>query len=399
MELVAEDQLAPRAAQGRVEATAADAGLLGPQRFDFTGTGAEYFRIWVVNLLLTFATFGIYSAWAKVRRLQYFYRNTRVAGAIFDYHGKPLAILKGRLLALVLLGAYKIASDVSFTAAVMVVLILALVMPWLLARAFHFKLINSSYRGLRFHFRGTVGDAYRMLILFPITLAFVGLFVWSLATSFSSRPGIGLIFLIIGLPLVAFAITVPLAHYLLKRYQHDNADFGLSPFFFHARTRDFFKIYAKAIGIFILSIVPGLIFIGKISGVYSFFSNNPFAWLFGWLFGMLYSYAFYFFVRAYMESRTQNLVWQNTELAGHRFECAVRARRLMWIHASNLMLIVLTLGLYKPFATVRLVKYRVESMALVPDGDLEEFLADLSPDNAGAIGQEAGDLFDIDIAL
>ena len=33
----------------------------------FTGDGKEYFRIWVVNLLLTLATFGIYSAWAKVR--------------------------------------------------------------------------------------------------------------------------------------------------------------------------------------------------------------------------------------------------------------------------------------------------------------------------------------------
>jgi uncharacterized membrane protein YjgN (DUF898 family) len=28
----------------------------------------RYFRIWIVNLLLTIATLGIYSAWAKVRR-------------------------------------------------------------------------------------------------------------------------------------------------------------------------------------------------------------------------------------------------------------------------------------------------------------------------------------------
>ena len=33
----------------------------------FTGRGGEYFRIWVVNLLLTLITFGLYSAWAKVR--------------------------------------------------------------------------------------------------------------------------------------------------------------------------------------------------------------------------------------------------------------------------------------------------------------------------------------------
>src|SRR5690606_28413884 len=57
----------------------------------FTGDGREYFRIWVVNLLLTLATFGIYSAWAKVRRLQYFDRNTQLAGASFDFHGNPRA--------------------------------------------------------------------------------------------------------------------------------------------------------------------------------------------------------------------------------------------------------------------------------------------------------------------
>ena len=66
--------------------------------FRFTGTGGEYFRIWIVNVMLSVVTLGIYSAWAKVRRLQYFYRHTRISGASFDYHGNPLAILKGCIL-------------------------------------------------------------------------------------------------------------------------------------------------------------------------------------------------------------------------------------------------------------------------------------------------------------
>ena len=64
----------------------------------FAATAAEYFRIWIVNLLLTIVTLGIYSAWAKVRRLRYFYGNTFVDGQSFEYHGQPLAILKGRLI-------------------------------------------------------------------------------------------------------------------------------------------------------------------------------------------------------------------------------------------------------------------------------------------------------------
>ena len=31
----------------------------------FTGSGSEYFRIWIVNLLLMFVTLGIYFPWAK----------------------------------------------------------------------------------------------------------------------------------------------------------------------------------------------------------------------------------------------------------------------------------------------------------------------------------------------
>jgi len=38
-------------------------------KFVFHGTGREYFKIWIVNLVLTIATLGIYAAWAKVRRV------------------------------------------------------------------------------------------------------------------------------------------------------------------------------------------------------------------------------------------------------------------------------------------------------------------------------------------
>jgi uncharacterized membrane protein YjgN (DUF898 family) len=373
--------------------------IVGPQRFEFTGTGAEYFRIWVVNLLLTIATLGIYSAWAKVRRLQYFYRNTRVAGAIFDYHGNPKAILKGRILAVILVAAYKISYDISLWATITVVLVLAGIMPWLLARAFRFKLINSSYRGLRFHFSGTVAEAYRTLILFPIVLAVTGLFLWTVITSYSQRPSPGLILMTAILPLLLLGGTIPLAHYLLKRYQHENAYFGQMPFFFHARPAEFFKTYGKAIGFVFLGSIPMGIFGFLTAGLNKFLATTMFAWLFALLYAMGSTYAFYSFVRSYLESRFQNLIWNSTELGEHKFESTVGARRLLWIHASNLLLIILTVGLYKPFAAVRLIKYKVENMILTPAGNLEEFLADQSVDDAGAMGQEAGDFFDIDIAL
>ena len=73
----------------------------------FNGKAGEYFGIWIVNLLLTLITFGVYSPWAKVRRKKYFYNNTLIDNVGFDYHAKPIAILKGRAIAFVLFLGYQ----------------------------------------------------------------------------------------------------------------------------------------------------------------------------------------------------------------------------------------------------------------------------------------------------
>ena len=64
-----------------------------PLEIRFTGSGSEYFRIWIVNLLLCIVTLSLYRPWAKVRRLRYFYANTLVDGHAFDFHGNPKKML------------------------------------------------------------------------------------------------------------------------------------------------------------------------------------------------------------------------------------------------------------------------------------------------------------------
>ncbi|MFN9678084.1 MAG: DUF898 family protein, partial [Betaproteobacteria bacterium] len=178
----------------------------------FTGQGAEYFRIWIVNLALTVATLGIYSAWAKVRKTQYFWQNTQFHGHRFNYHGSPLAILRGRILAVVLLLAYSWSFDISTTAAVIAVSVLCLVAPWLFLRAQEFRLRNTSYRGLRFGFDARAPRTYPLLFVlallwFSATLA--GLLLaqtsWVVALSLA--------------PLLLF----PWMHHSVKRLQHSRS--------------------------------------------------------------------------------------------------------------------------------------------------------------------------------
>src|ERR1043165_9971239 len=82
---------------------------LPPEQLHFTGRAGEYFGIWIVNLLLTIVTLGIYSPWAKVRRLRYFYRHPELAVSSFDFHGSPVKILVGRVIAVAMLLSYNAA--------------------------------------------------------------------------------------------------------------------------------------------------------------------------------------------------------------------------------------------------------------------------------------------------
>src|ERR1700730_12808082 len=132
------------------ESTPQSASARAPEPLHFTGSGAEYFGIWIVNLLLTIVTLGIYSSWAKVRRLRYFYRPTEVAGSGFDFHGSPIRILVGRVLALVMLIAYNYSVRLHSPLTIVILAGIAVIMPWLLRNSFRFRLYNTRWRGTRF---------------------------------------------------------------------------------------------------------------------------------------------------------------------------------------------------------------------------------------------------------
>jgi uncharacterized membrane protein YjgN (DUF898 family) len=319
--------------------------------FEFTGSGREYFRIWIVNLLLTVVTLGIYSAWAKVRRLQYFYRNTRLADAGFEYHGTPMAILKGRLIGAGLLLVYVVAGKLNPLLGIAIALLIGLVMPWLIVRSLRFKLHNSSYRGLRFAFAGNDRDAYRVFLLFPIL---TGLTLYLLA---------------------------PFTHQRIKQYQHDNSKFGDTFFNFDASVRSFYNIYILALGAMIVTGI--LLAIFSAAGLPFLMALLPVAML---------------FVAAYLAVSLPNLIWNSTGLGEHSFYSRMETRAYLWITVTNLLGVILTLGLFVPFAQVRMMRYKLEHMGMVAQGDLAEFVAG-QEQSISATGEETAEMFDVDISL
>ena len=92
----------------------------------FSGKAGEFFGIWIVNLLLSIVTLGIYSAWAKVRTNQYFYGHTRIDQQPFRYLATPLQILKGRIIAVIIFALFFVLSSLSPVFALLLALACAL---------------------------------------------------------------------------------------------------------------------------------------------------------------------------------------------------------------------------------------------------------------------------------
>lgn len=137
------------------------------ERFSFTGNAGEYFRIWIVNLFLSIITLGLYSPWAKVRRLKYFYGNTWLDGHNFDYVADPKKILKGRLIVVgTLFVVYGLIYVSPFFAVLLIPYFLAF--PWILNKSASFNARMTVYRNVRFGFGGTYGGALKAFILWPV---------------------------------------------------------------------------------------------------------------------------------------------------------------------------------------------------------------------------------------
>lgn len=336
--------------------------------FTFTGSGSEYFGVWLVNLTLSVLTLGVYSAWAKVRRLQYFHRHTRVAGASFDYHGEPFAILKGRIVAVCLLAVYTFAELAGPVGAAAAFVLIGLVLPWLLMRSMIFRLRMTSYRGLRFAFRGSLGQAYWVFLGLPL------------------------------LSVPALFLLVPFCHHRIKRYQVANAAWGTAPFHVRADAPAFYRMYGAGIGLLVLWLA-GAVFtvLITLAVLPSGMDARTRDLVKAFVSVALYA-AMFLGVRAFFDARVRALVWGDTWLGPHRIMCFIEPGRLFLLSATNLLAILLTLGLYVPFAQVRVARYLASVVYLVPRGTVDDVAA-VDEEEVGAVGQESASFLDLDIAI
>jgi uncharacterized membrane protein YjgN (DUF898 family) len=300
--------------------------------------------------LLTIVTLGIYSPWAKVRRKQYFYGNTRVNGAGFEYLANPVKILKGRL---VVGGIFIIAGAVSHFFPLIQFLFIPLMgvlAPWLITRSLMFNAFNSAWRNIRFGFKASYGQAVKAYVLWPLLM------------------------------ILTLGILSPYVFFRQKKFLVENSSYGKTPFSFSASWRDYYRIMMVASLLGML----GVAIIALAAVVFA-----PLAIL---------ALPIYLYVYAYFAVGTGNLLYNASRLGPHRLQSTMDVRSFMLLVLTNTLATALTLGFFHPWAKVRTMHYKAQHLTLIAAGDLDTFVAEKQQE-VGAIGDASSDFFDFDLGL
>ncbi len=373
----------------------------------FFGSGSEYFRIWIVNLLLTLVTLTLYYPFAKVRRLRYFYAATEVGGQPLSFHADPWKMLRGYLLVGLMLVLYGVAGQVSPTAGLVAFVIVALVWPALWHSSLRFRLANSGWRGLRFRFTGTRGGAYAALAPgFVVAAVLVGLSATMDVRPGAPDPGFTPTVMALALLPLVFMLMAPWLLWLLRRYQHRHYALASEQTQFGVPLRSFYGLALRVFGLGLLVSLVGGVMVAVLFPVFRALAGGgdptralSFIALLPLLVMLVLLVVFQLALRPYVTSRSQNLVWNGTHSEHISFDSQLRFWPLLRLTLKNWFFMVITLGLYFPFAAVATAKMRLEAVQVLTRGDPDELLATLATHEEAAAGDAAGDLLGMDIGL
>ncbi len=347
----------------------------------FNGDGAEFFGIWIVNLFLTILTFGIYAAWAKVRTNQYFYANTEYKGGTLEYLADPVKILIGNLIIVAFVGIYLFSGYLVPAIGVVVILAFGLFYPFLIYKTLRFRARHTAYRNIRFKFSGKCGKAYTLYMGYMILNALSG----------------GLLF--------------PYVAYRQKGYHYNNLHYGNADGQFKGDVGFFYKAYGIAFVVSLLLFIAGVVLVMVLlMGLGIAFpelvenpENEVVAGIVLATIGIGIYLGFLFISTLfplYIFKEITNHTMERFTLGPFHFRSHLEFKKLLMIRLTNTSLIVLTLGLYTPWAKVRRYKYIAECIEMLSEErDFDEISAADMRGEVESVGEAAADIFDFDIGF
>ncbi|WP_421849234.1 YjgN family protein [Marinomonas sp.] len=372
----------------------------------FNGSGSEYFKIWIVNILLTIITLGLYRPWAKVRTLRYFYGNTELDNANFEYHATGKQLFVSFIIAVALLLVYLVIGQLNPILGLILPIALLIALPWIIWRSMKFNLSMSSYRNVRFGFNGELSGSYIVLLAYPIGMLLAAIGAVSLAGSIS-------FWLAALLTVMAYPAYIAMTTKVVNSYIFNGIHFGQGKVNNKLEFKPFLIIFLKATGIsLLLALAAAIIFAGM---AYMSISSNQINSLMQNISNLgqgarpssliIYSLiAFYvtlllisMYALAYTKANQRAYLLNETILDNSiTFESTLSTNKYFGVMFTNLLLLVCTLGLAYPWTAIRLYRYSIESVSVQAEQGFDKFISTQS-DNKGPLGEELGDAFNADV--
>ncbi|HFQ4858068.1 TPA: YjgN family protein [Vibrio vulnificus] len=378
----------------------------------FKGQGGEFFGIWIVNILLSVITLGIYSAWAKVRTKRYFYGNTFIAGDNFEYHAQPMQLLKGRLVALALVVIWVVANSFFPLASLVLLALFYVALPWLLWSNARFDSAMTSYRNVHFAFNGSLKEAYmsilgRGLASLLIIAIYIAIVVASANASAMVATLLGFGTLVLMFVLYAWVVA-GIHQYFASGYQYGDWKFVAK-----IETGFFLKTYCKAMLIGFLTAVAFMIVMGTFvlgTDIMNIFAGEvdllegkgDFAYV---VVTYLVTITMSLGITAYTTTRIRNYVFSRLTATAEaqsetefRFASTFGVWDYMSLIVTNFLLQVITLGLARPWVMVRTSRYVASHTGVI--GDMDTLKA-TDQDSAvkNAISDEVAQAFDLGLSI
>lgn len=385
---------------------------------EFTGSGAEYFRVWIVNVLLSIVTLSIYTPWARRRTAQYFFSHTQVVGSPLEFVASQRRMVLGFLGFAGLYVVYELARNTGQDLAASLLLFgFAALLPYLWGSAQRFRLGATRWRGIRLAFTASWKEVYSASWpVFAIAAIWTAAVVTGVAlvpdtASGALRASAGALgWAVLALGAAAIVLTVLCAirlEYNYKRLFVARARIGGHSGRWKPMYADFVKVWLATAGMVVLS----LLLVGAVVVALSTLSivalgqfvdrssvgSMVLTFLLAFIIGVLALVLATLPARAYREARMFQLVWNNigfSQIA--RTRTRLRSAAYVWLRVKNALLTLLTLGFYRPFAIASEYAAKTGSVIIYVKGGVDGLQGELVRQQ-GAFGDAAADALGFDL--
>ncbi|WP_253261889.1 DUF898 family protein [Ramlibacter montanisoli] len=271
-----------------------------------------------------------------------------------------------------------------------------------------FRFNATRWRGVRLQFTAKWGEVYRAS--WPV-FAFAA--IWAVGFSLIERyipkgRGTGSIGAALGIGLACGILSILCAirlEYNYKSLMVARGRIGGQPGRWKPQFGDFVRIWLATLGVFLLAVIVVwlaifLMFGGYIAAFKGVKDGGMRAVMLGIALAIVALFLLFLAsapARAYREARMFQLVWNNIGVSSvARFKCRLKPWRYVRLRVKNVILSLLTLGFYRPFAKVSEYRMKTDSVTLHVKGGLDQLAGQLAREEQ-AVGDAIADAVGLEL--